>query len=116
MTDEVLALFEQHPWPGNIRQLINVLQVGLAMAGNQPLARQHLPDDFYTDMRLVSSADETDPGAPALGSMAVICAPQGPEHIVGVYQQHNGNVSRVARELGLSRNTIYKRLKEQGIR
>src|SRR5690606_33371202 len=37
LSREVQALFERHPWPGNLRQLSSVLQVALALAEEQPI-------------------------------------------------------------------------------
>jgi transcriptional regulator of acetoin/glycerol metabolism len=39
-------------------------------------------------------------------------ADQELEIIRAAYEQHNGNISAVSRELGISRNTVYKKLKE----
>ncbi|HDZ56508.1 MAG TPA: sigma-54-dependent Fis family transcriptional regulator [Pseudomonas xinjiangensis] len=112
LADSILRLFEQHPWPGNIRQLINVLQVGLAMAGDQPLERWHLPDDFFTDL------EETSPHAsqPPLPKDAIPICASPTEDVPSLFRKCQGNVSRVARELSVSRNTVYKRLKEHGLR
>ncbi|MBH3339051.1 sigma-54-dependent Fis family transcriptional regulator [Pseudomonas mendocina] len=99
---EVLELFEQHPWPGNLRQLASVLRVALAMADDQPIRAEHLPDDFFLDL-------PTDTNLPA-----------NPEpnsgDLASQYQACGGNISYLARHLGLSRNTLYKRLREQGVR
>ncbi len=97
---EVLELFQHHPWPGNLRQLSSVLRVALAMADDQPIRAEHLPDDFFLDLPM---------GAPP---------PAGPEHddLASQYQACGGNISHLARHLGLSRNTLYKRLREQGVR
>ncbi|WP_161865415.1 sigma-54-dependent Fis family transcriptional regulator [Pseudomonas yangonensis] len=97
---EVLELFQHHPWPGNLRQLSSVLRVALAMADDQPIRAEHLPDDFFLDLPT---------GAPP---------PARPEHddLASQYQACGGNISYLARHLGLSRNTLYKRLREQGVR
>ncbi|MEH6446935.1 MAG: sigma-54-dependent Fis family transcriptional regulator, partial [Oceanospirillaceae bacterium] len=55
---EILALFMRHPWPGNIRQFISVLDVALAMAEDEPLENWHLPDDFYDDLRKLTASSE----------------------------------------------------------
>lgn len=97
---EVLELFQHHPWPGNLRQLSSVLRVALAMADDQPIRAEHLPDDFFLDLPT---------GAPP---------PARPERddLASQYQACGGNISYLARHLGLSRNTLYKRLREQGVR
>jgi transcriptional regulator of acetoin/glycerol metabolism len=99
---EVLELFQHHPWPGNLRQLSSVLRVALAMADDQPIRAEHLPDDFFVDLPMdaaVQAPAETDDS-----------------DLASQYQACGGNVSHLARHLGLSRNTLYKRLREQGIK
>jgi len=97
---EVLELFQHHPWPGNLRQLSSVLRVALAMADDQPIRAEHLPDDFFLDL-------PTD---------APLQAHPEPDDLASQYQACGGNISYLARHLGLSRNTLYKRLREQGVR
>ena len=99
---EVLELFQHHPWPGNLRQLSSVLQVALAMADDQPIRAEHLPDDFFLDL----PTDTHQPAHPEPES----------EDLASQYQACGGNISYLARHLGLSRNTLYKRLREQGVR
>lgn len=124
LSDGMLDLFEQHPWPGNIRQLINVMQVALAMAGQDPIEMWHLPDDFLREVE-------------ALGRKPAPCVPlqSEPLHVVAntssstiteagaaatnileIYSRYSGNVSRTARHLSCSRNTVYKQLKELGVK
>jgi len=97
---EVLELFQHHPWPGNLRQLSSVLRVALAMADDQPIRAEHLPDDFFLDL-------PTD---------TTLQAHPEPDDLASQYQACGGNISYLARHLGLSRNTLYKRLREQGVR
>ena len=97
---EVLELFQHHPWPGNLRQLSSVLRVALAMADDQAIRAEHLPDDFFLDL----PTDTTLQARPE------------PDDLASQYQACGGNISYLARHLGLSRNTLYKRLREQGVR
>lgn len=97
---EVLELFQHHPWPGNLRQLSSVLRVALAMADDQPIRAEHLPDDFFLDL-------PTD---------TTLQAHPEPDDLASQYQACGGNISYLARNLGLSRNTLYKRLRELGVR
>lgn len=119
LSDDILQLFEMHPWPGNIRQLINVLQVGLAIAGNAPLERWHLPEDFFDDLHQHSTASEqpgASPDSTTLEQTETLSWADQRSELMSLYQRHRGNVSRIARELSLSRNTIYKRLRAEGLR
>ncbi|RRV38111.1 sigma-54-dependent Fis family transcriptional regulator [Pseudomonas sp. o96-267] len=99
---EVLELFQHHPWPGNLRQLSSVLRVALAMADDQPIRAEHLPDDFFLDL-------------PTEAPLPAHLEPDDGD-LASQYQACGGNISYLARHLGLSRNTLYKRLREQGVR
>jgi transcriptional regulator of acetoin/glycerol metabolism len=99
LSHEVLALFEQHPWPGNLRQVSSVLQVALAMAEEQPIRVEHLPDDFFVDLNGVVP----EPAGERLDDSM---------DLVQRLKAAGGNISHLARELGVSRNTLYKRLRQ----
>lgn len=99
LSNEVLALFEQHPWPGNLRQVSSVLQVALAMAEEQPIRAEHLPDDFFVDLNGVVP----EPAGERLDDSM---------DLAQRLKAAGGNISHLARELGVSRNTLYKRLKQ----
>ncbi len=100
LSAEVLALFEQHPWPGNLRQVSSVMQVALVMAEDQPIRPEHLPDDFFVDLR------QAAPSAPVV--MDDLDDSQNLQQRLAAV---GGNISHLARELGVSRNTLYKRLR-----
>ncbi len=121
LPEDILDLFERHRWPGNIRQLINVLQVALAMADSEAIAMWHLPDDFIRDLE---EPDTGPRGARVMDGPALVAgtdlmaspAPADQDNLLSVYRQYQGNVSRTAKHLGYSRNTVYKRLRELGVR
>jgi transcriptional regulator of acetoin/glycerol metabolism len=104
----VLALFERHPWPGNLRQLSNVIQVALALADDLPIGTEHLPEDFFADLDMESESSEPEI---ALNRRAAL---DTPEELNELLQAAGGNISQLAKRLGVSRNTLYKRLREQG--
>ncbi|NVZ69520.1 sigma-54-dependent Fis family transcriptional regulator [Pseudomonas costantinii] len=99
LSAEVLALFEQHPWPGNLRQVSSVLQVALAMAEEQPVRPEHLPDDFFVDLNVAAPLPTNE------------CVDDGID-LTQRLKAAGGNISHLARELGVSRNTLYKRLRQ----
>ncbi|MRI34408.1 sigma-54-dependent Fis family transcriptional regulator [Endozoicomonas sp. OPT23] len=106
LPQEILELFLQHPWPGNIRQLVNVVQVALALSDDDPISKWHLPEDFFDDLGKIDSveADSHD------------STENNDKETLRVFQQHKGNISQTAKILGVSRNTLYKRLKSLGIK
>ncbi|MBS3804905.1 MAG: sigma-54-dependent Fis family transcriptional regulator [Oleiphilaceae bacterium] len=122
LPNTLLDVFERHAWPGNIRQLINVVQVALAMAEQDPIDMWHLPDDFILDINPGEPASLTEirvaPSQPATQATVSVQAERIPDSdgLLAMYNHYQGNVSRTARQLGYSRNTVYKRLRELGVR
>ena len=102
LSREVLDLFERHPWPGNLRQVSSVLQVALAMAEEQPIRPEHLPDDFFVDLEM-EPVETPEPLTVDLNDT---------EDLNRQLQAVGGNISHLARRLGVSRNTLYKRLRQ----
>ncbi|MCK9817390.1 sigma-54-dependent Fis family transcriptional regulator [Pseudomonas sp. MAFF 302046] len=103
LSRDVLELFERHPWPGNLRQVSSVIQVALAMAEDQPVRAEHLPDDFFVDLEMQPVTTPLPTSRMDLDDMADL---QRQLQAVG------GNISHLARRLGVSRNTLYKRLRQ----
>ncbi|MFL1516292.1 sigma-54-dependent Fis family transcriptional regulator [Pseudomonas prosekii] len=102
LSREVMALFNRHPWPGNLRQVSSVMQVALAMAEEQPVKPEHLPDDFFVDLEM-EPVETPEPLAVDLNDA---------EDLNRLLQAAGGNISHLARRLGVSRNTLYKRLRQ----
>ncbi len=124
-TPEVMQLFEHYHWPGNVRQLFNVLRTACVMAASdKQITREHLSDDFLEDAlaRLPKAAEPVAPAQPA--AMPAMAVPQQPEP-AGVQRLEDmeteairravalagGNISEASKRLGISRNTIYRKLR-----
>jgi transcriptional regulator of acetoin/glycerol metabolism len=111
IADDVMALFGRYCWPGNFRQLGNVLQLARVMAGNETMIRaEHLPDDFLEDVAASSATPATNDNAP-LADIGRTLEDVELKLIRKTLAEHGGNVSATARALGISRNTIYRRLR-----
>jgi transcriptional regulator of acetoin/glycerol metabolism len=93
----ILELLDRHPWPGNVRELVSVMQVALALAGSGPITAEHLPSGFLA---------EAQGPAQAVAELPAVDLQARLRHA-------KGNLSAVARDLGISRTTLYKRLREQ---
>jgi transcriptional regulator of acetoin/glycerol metabolism len=112
---EVLALFKRYSWPGNVRQLANLLRTAERMVDQDRIIRhEHLPDDFLEGLAEFQTKSLSDPSA-ALGTCGETRNLEDLEWraIRETLDHHKGNVSAAARALGISRNTIYRRLMMQ---
>jgi transcriptional regulator of acetoin/glycerol metabolism len=111
---DIMQLFHQHTWPGNFRQLTNLLRTAIVMTDDDHEIRlEHLPDDFLEDIaeaRCASTSSEDHAGNS--GSIDIKGTLEDVELSVinKSLESHGGNVSATARALGVSRNTIYRKL------
>ncbi|WP_332848399.1 sigma-54-dependent transcriptional regulator [Massilia sp. S19_KUP03_FR1] len=94
------------PWPGNIRQLKQTLERTLLLSGKTQLAQ--------ADFLATSAVDDSAPGT-RLGVDGMTIEQVERQMIAQALQQHVGNISRVAKTLGLSRTALYRRLERHGL-
>jgi transcriptional regulator of acetoin/glycerol metabolism len=119
IASDVMRLFERCTWPGNFRQLGNLLRTAAAMVDDDGEIRcEHLPDDFFDDLR----KSETQPQAAAPAATtdeapSALPSQQGTrlqdvaaQAIAATLAQCGGNVSAAARALGVSRATLYRKM------
>ncbi|MCX7256772.1 MAG: sigma 54-interacting transcriptional regulator, partial [Polaromonas sp.] len=122
---EVMKLFRAHHWPGNFRQLHNLLRTAVVMVGSQGMIEPiHLPDDFLEEQEQMpqgraAPAQSAGPAPESAPATATASETDGQRlqdvaliAMTKMLQQHKGNVSAAAKALGVSRNTVYRR-KEQ---
>lgn len=99
-----------YTWPGNVRELKNALHHALVLAnGAHELAREHFPEQHIPDGQ--RSKTGRDPVEPANDSI------EDAERraLVQAFEASEGNVSEIARRLGVARTTVYRMLKRHGL-
>jgi DNA-binding NtrC family response regulator len=106
LAPQALEWLAAQPWPGNIRQLKQTLERTLLLAGKDVLTQ--------ADFLATSAVDETVPGA-RLGVDGMTLDQVERVMIEQALRQHAGNISRVAKALGLSRTALYRRLERHGL-
>jgi transcriptional regulator of acetoin/glycerol metabolism len=99
ISPSTMSLFRQHPWPGNIRQLHNVLKTALALSDSDVIDESHLSDDYLAEMAQEKISEQKS-------SLSAL----NEEVVRNTLHKHAGNVSAAARELGISRNTFYRKM------
>ncbi len=101
---DLMRMFERYAWPGNIRQLANVLRTAAAMAGDEDeITEAHLSDDFLEDQH--------DAAMPAVAASARTLRQSEAALVRSAVDAAGGNLSEAAKRLGISRNTIYRKLR-----
>ncbi|WP_342120418.1 sigma-54-dependent transcriptional regulator [Pseudoduganella sp. OTU4001] len=105
VTPAALEWLAAQPWPGNIRQLRQTLERTMLLAGRPQLDKA----DF-----LAASAHE-EGGSARLGVDGMTLDQVERLMIEKAMEQHQGNISRVAAALGLSRAALYRRLERHGL-
>jgi transcriptional regulator with PAS, ATPase and Fis domain len=118
---DLLQAFGAYRWPGNLRQLANALRTACALAADDEgeLGWPHLPDDLAEDLRALAdpvlpahAAGATEHGAEDGADLRA----QSERTVARVVGECAGNLSEAARRLGISRNTLYRKLSELGLR
>jgi sigma-54 dependent transcriptional regulator, acetoin dehydrogenase operon transcriptional activator AcoR len=143
ISPQVLDLFKHYAWPGNIRQLANVLRTAAVMSvGERQITTAHLSDDFLEDARRAMAAGHGTHSATAtwaptptpvttpvtalaagpVDSSAPVSVSSAPavrqtleeaeiDLIRNTLEALGGNITATSKRLGISRNTIYRKLR-----
>jgi|ERR1041384_6025026 DNA-binding NtrC family response regulator len=102
---EALDRLLSAPWPGNVREMRNVLERGLILARGQPqLGVEHLP----LDLRRTAAGGNSQGGDKY---QATTLEDVERRHIERALRFHNGNRTRAAQDLGISRATLINKIK-----
>ncbi|MCS0049029.1 sigma-54-dependent Fis family transcriptional regulator [Vibrio antiquarius] len=105
----LLSLLLSYSWPGNLRELDSLIKVSALMAqGEETLELAHVPT--HLSKKLSQAQDVTTATEPTLKLRATV-----EDKLLKTYQANQGNISKTSRMLGVSRNTIYRKLKNLGI-
>jgi two-component system response regulator AtoC len=109
----VMARLERHPWPGNVRELKNLIARAVLLAEGDVIDLEHLPDERCAAGARAVPLD-SDESAVTQRTGAV---PAGDEHalILRALEQCDGNQTRAAGVLGVSRRTLVSRLSAYGL-
>ncbi|MBO8158743.1 sigma-54-dependent Fis family transcriptional regulator [Thermosyntropha sp.] len=121
---EVLAYLSSYSWPGNVRELHNVVERILNITGGQRITARDLPSEIREGK---SSYEEKNLREENQGGIMSFSVEQEREKhrryvekeeyslLITLLARHGGNISRVAKEMGVSRNTIYRKLRKYNI-
>ncbi|WP_413043236.1 sigma-54-dependent Fis family transcriptional regulator [Pseudomonas sp. YJ42] len=106
LTAEAMERLAAYGWPGNVRQLINVLRCAVALADDGIIGLDCLPPE------IMSVPAER---APVAQSLETTRDAAEAAHLQATLEQHGGNVTSAARSLGINRATFYRKLHRYGL-
>jgi len=124
LSPEVMDVFQRYAWPGNFRQLYNLLRTAVVMAECEgDIQMHHLSDDFLSEVQQLAPAQKLPdvPAASPVQAQAAMPTFETRTHevfnlenvaidaIAQALRTSKGNVSAAAKLLGVSRNTIYRK-------
>jgi len=101
ITPEAITKLKKYPWPGNVRELQHALERAVIMADSTTLQES----DFLFSRKVDGNVATDTLNLDEVEKAAVIKA----------IQLHNGNISKAADELGLTRASLYRRMEKYGI-
>ena len=108
---DVMEIFERYDWPGNVRQLQNVIKRLVALSEGEEIPVDLLPDEFA----LLGAVETSLEGASFFQSRKERIAEFEREYLASLLEKNGGDVSRSAQEAEIPRGTMYRLMKKHGI-
>ena len=120
-TPEAASLLERYDFPGNVRELENAIEHAVAVADGPAIGPADLPMALSAQRQLEASASAAVASAappPGIGSPRETwsLAEVEKEHIERVLRHHRGNTTSAAAQLGISRTTLWRKLRTYGLK
>lgn len=107
VSEEALTALKKYAWPGNVRELRNVVERALVLADGPCMELVDLPREIATSCASGVEANEKGPGSDNMRLRDV-----ERQHIQHVLGECDGNKRTAAHRLGISRSTLYEKLKD----
>jgi DNA-binding NtrC family response regulator len=102
ISDDVLSIFMNYSFPGNVRELENAIERAVIMCEGDELRKEHLPRRFQGNKQAVELKKDEYPPLAEIEK----------QYIIKVIQVTKGNKSEAARILGINRASLWRKLKE----
>jgi transcriptional regulator with PAS, ATPase and Fis domain len=113
ITPQAMAALEAYPWPGNVRELLNVVEYAVVMGDGPVLTEADLPPEVRGEGngRPRQAVTVPDEELRALGQSLSAEA----RRLLNALERSGGHQGRAAQALGISRTTLWRKLKKHGI-
>jgi DNA-binding NtrC family response regulator len=129
-TPEAMRAMVSYSWPGNIRELRNAVEYAFVLAKGKSVRSEHLPEKVVTKRALFSPSPQkamvieedpikeeqvVEPAHFELPGTAVVVKQSVRDSLIHALRQADGNQTKAAQYLGVSRVTVWKRMKKYNI-
>jgi len=104
ISQPAMKRLESHNWPGNIRELQHAIERAVIMSDVNTLQ----PNDFFLSQKEEAEGSETVVNTTNIQETEKML-------IRKVIDKHGGNISKAAKELGLTRASLYRRIEKYGL-
>ena len=112
VSEKVVKLFQSYQWPGNIRQLKNILEGAMNLCNGDVIGFDELPERIKRELLDLNKADRQIPAAcGAVSNLQEI----EKETIIRALNSYQGNKRRTAQYLGIPRSSLYNKIKRYKI-
>ncbi len=107
ISPEVMTLLMRHNFPGNIRELENIIEYCFVLCHGPEITKEHLPSEFVDGMAKIADTDTDGANAPLGNAEARV--------ISDALEKFNGSRVMTAKYLGIEKTTLWRKMKRYGI-
>jgi PAS domain S-box-containing protein len=107
ISEKAMQVLLNYPYPGNVREMENILEHALILCRNAPIEDHHLPDYLYLSFRRSPRKNST--------TEPVGTEKRERDAIAAALEKHKGHRGRAASSLGMNRTTLWRKMKRMGI-
>jgi len=115
LSPETMRELLRYPWPGNVRELENALEYAVAVSKAQTIHPQDLPLEITAWDGQPTAGAASVPGTPASPETSVQTQDSEYEKIRATLDQHQWHRAEAAKALGVSRTTLWRKMRELGL-
>ncbi|HBC93737.1 MAG TPA: sigma-54-dependent Fis family transcriptional regulator [Pelotomaculum sp.] len=116
----VIACLQEYEWPGNMREFQNVLERMVNIADGNTIEMEHLPEEILSPRPKTQPPDIVPPTTSCsinaeIYKIKAMLDEEERREILSMLYKNKGNISRVAKDMNMSRNTLYRKMRKLGI-